>query len=58
MSWFDDRPWTAQYRERVAHCRERLAACKAPRTVSVRGELPKTTGGKILRRELRGKTSA
>ncbi|MGW0701137.1 AMP-binding protein [Streptomyces sp. NPDC002867] len=44
--------------ELVAHCREHLAAYKAPRTVSIRDELPKTTSGKILRRELRGKTSA
>ncbi|MBB6074171.1 acyl-coenzyme A synthetase/AMP-(fatty) acid ligase [Streptomyces paradoxus] len=29
-----------------------------PGTVSTRDELPKTTSGKILRRELRGKTSA
>ncbi|MFE6092586.1 hypothetical protein ACFQ7M_11420 [Streptomyces massasporeus] len=35
-----------------------MAACTAPRTVSIRDELPKTTRGKILRRELRGKTSA
>ncbi|MFI5682982.1 AMP-binding protein [Streptomyces sp. NPDC051636] len=44
--------------ELVAHCREHLAAYKAPRTVSIRAELPKTTSGKILRRELRGATSA
>jgi long-chain acyl-CoA synthetase len=37
----------------VAHCRERLAAYKAPRTIELRDELPKTTSGKILRRELR-----
>jgi long-chain acyl-CoA synthetase len=39
--------------ELVAHCRERLAAYKAPRTIELRDELPKTTSGKILRRELR-----
>ncbi|MDQ1012458.1 long-chain acyl-CoA synthetase [Streptomyces sp. V4I23] len=44
--------------ELVAHCREHLAAYKAPRTVSIRDELPKTSSGKILRRELRGATSA
>ncbi|CAL9675124.1 Long-chain-fatty-acid--CoA ligase [Streptomyces sp. enrichment culture] len=42
----------------VAHCRRHLAAYKAPRTVSIRDDLPKTTSGKILRRELRGATSA
>ncbi|MBX9361360.1 hypothetical protein [Streptomyces sp. WAC04114] len=42
----------------VAHRREHLAACKDPRTVSIRDELPKTTSGEILRRELRGRTSA
>ncbi len=38
----------------IAHCRQRLAAYKAPRTIEVRDALPKTTSGKILRRELRG----
>jgi long-chain acyl-CoA synthetase len=37
----------------VAHCRERLAAYKYPRVVQILDELPKTTSGKILRRELR-----
>jgi long-chain acyl-CoA synthetase len=40
--------------ELIAHCRARLAAYKAPRTIDVRDELPKTSSGKILRRELRG----
>jgi long-chain acyl-CoA synthetase len=39
--------------ELIAHCRERLAAYKAPRAVHLVGELPKTTSGKTLRRELR-----
>ncbi len=39
--------------ELAAHCRERLAAYKAPRSIELRAELPKTTSGKILRRELR-----
>ncbi|MFI9204560.1 class I adenylate-forming enzyme family protein [Streptomyces sp. NPDC053048] len=39
--------------ELVAHCRERLAAYKYPREVEILPELPKTTTGKILRRELR-----
>ena len=39
--------------ELVAFCRERLAAYKYPRVVHVVDELPKTTSGKIMRRELR-----
>lgn len=39
--------------ELVAYCRERLAAYKYPREVEILPELPKTTSGKILRRELR-----
>jgi long-chain acyl-CoA synthetase len=38
----------------IAFCKERLAAYKCPRQVEIRGELPKTATGKILRRELRG----
>ncbi|MEV5717638.1 AMP-binding protein [Amycolatopsis mediterranei] len=41
--------------ELVAWCKERLAAYKYPRTVEVLDELPKTTSGKILRRELRAR---
>ncbi|RAJ59902.1 long-chain acyl-CoA synthetase [Streptomyces sp. Amel2xB2] len=48
------RPGTdAEPRELVEHCRERLAAYKYPRRVEILAELPKTTSGKILRRELR-----
>ncbi|MGW2409797.1 AMP-binding protein [Streptomyces sp. NPDC001739] len=39
--------------ELAAYCKERLAAYKYPREVEVLTELPKTTSGKILRRELR-----
>jgi long-chain acyl-CoA synthetase len=39
--------------ELVAFCRERMAAFKYPREVTVIDELPKTPTGKILRRELR-----
>jgi len=39
--------------EVIAFARERMAAYKYPRTVEVVEELPKTTTGKILRRELR-----
>ncbi|MFJ2995225.1 AMP-binding protein [Pandoraea sp. NPDC087047] len=38
----------------TAHCRKHLSAYKVPRIIEFRqGELPKTTVGKILRRELR-----
>ncbi|MFV0130665.1 class I adenylate-forming enzyme family protein [Streptomyces sp. HMX112] len=39
--------------ELSAYCEQRLAAYKYPRDVEVLPELPKTTSGKILRRELR-----
>ncbi|MFH8368171.1 AMP-binding protein [Streptomyces sp. NPDC018031] len=45
----------ASAEELIAHCRERLAAYKYPRRVAVLPELPKTTSGKILRRELRSR---
>ena len=41
----------------VVHCRERLAAYKAPRVVHLVGSLPISGAGKILKRELRGKTA-
>ena len=37
----------------VEHCRERLTAYKIPRFIEFIDELPKSTVGKILRRELR-----
>lgn len=39
-----------------AYCKERLAVYKYPREVEILPELPKTTSGKILRRELRSRT--
>jgi long-chain acyl-CoA synthetase len=39
--------------ELIAHCKERMAAYKYPRSVELVDELPKTVTGKILRRELR-----
>lgn len=39
--------------ELIAFCKERMAAYKYPRAVDFVDELPKTTTGKILRRELR-----
>ncbi|WP_100656126.1 AMP-binding protein [Alteromonas flava] len=37
----------------IAHCREQLTAYKVPKEIHVLDELPKSTVGKILRRELR-----
>jgi long-chain acyl-CoA synthetase len=37
----------------IAHCRERMAAYKYPRSVRIVAELPKNASGKVLRRELR-----
>ncbi|MSO96179.1 MAG: long-chain fatty acid--CoA ligase [Thermoleophilia bacterium] len=39
--------------ELIAFCKERMAAYKYPREITVLDELPKTPTGKILRRELR-----
>jgi long-chain acyl-CoA synthetase len=44
--------------EVIAWAKERMAAYKYPRTVVVVDELPKTTTGKILRRELRDRDGA
>ena len=44
--------------ELIAFCRERLAAYKYPREVELIDELPKTASGKIMRRELRAKSSS
>ncbi len=43
---------TATEDEIKAFCKERLAGYKVPTHVEFRAELPKTTVGKILRREL------
>ncbi|MEU7280603.1 AMP-binding protein [Streptomyces sp. NPDC045431] len=43
----------AEPAELSAYCAQRLAAYKYPREVEILPELPKTTSGKILRRELR-----
>jgi long-chain acyl-CoA synthetase len=40
-------------RELIEFCRSRLAAYKVPRIVELRESLPKTTVGKVLRKELR-----
>ncbi|MFF4323896.1 class I adenylate-forming enzyme family protein [Streptomyces sp. NPDC001568] len=44
---------SAEPAELVAHCAERIAAYKYPREVEILPVLPRTTSGKILRRELR-----
>jgi long-chain acyl-CoA synthetase len=45
----------AEPEELIGHCKERLAAYKYPRQVEILADLPKTTSGKILRRELRSR---
>ncbi|WP_329122454.1 AMP-binding protein [Streptomyces sp. NBC_01353] len=47
----------AEPAELSAYCEQRLAAYKYPREVEILAELPKTTSGKILRRELRSPTT-
>ncbi len=44
--------------ELIEFCKERMAAYKYPRHVEILDELPKTVTGKILRRELRGRSTA
>jgi long-chain acyl-CoA synthetase len=44
--------------EILAFCKEHLAPYKAPKTVEFRDELPKSTVGKLLRRELAGEEKA
>ncbi|HWU24000.1 MAG TPA: long-chain fatty acid--CoA ligase, partial [Nocardioides sp.] len=44
---------TADEAELTAHCKERLAAYKYPRSIIIRDALPKGPSGKILKRELR-----
>ncbi|MER7517671.1 AMP-binding protein [Streptomyces sp. NPDC126499] len=45
----------AEPAELSAYCERRLAAYKYPRQVEILPELPKTTSGKILRRDLRSR---
>jgi len=42
-------------KELQEYCREKLAACKVPKVIEFRAALPKSTVGKILRRELMAK---
>ena len=39
--------------ELMAYCKEKLATYKLPAEIELRGELPKTNVGKILRKVLR-----
>jgi long-chain acyl-CoA synthetase len=48
----------AQPDELVAHCRDRLAAFKYPRRVSIMSELPKGATGKVLKWQLAAHTGA
>jgi acyl-CoA synthetase (AMP-forming)/AMP-acid ligase II len=43
--------------EIIAWCRDRLAHFKCPKSVQFTGALPRTTTGKVLKRELRGQLS-
>lgn len=43
----------ATQEELVAYCRERLAVYKLPTEIEFRKELPKSTVGKVLRKELK-----
>ena len=43
--------------ELIKFCKQQMAAYKYPRSIEFVDELPKTTTGKILRRELRGSNS-
>lgn len=49
---------TATEADLIQYCRRHLSPYKAPRSVEIRTELPKTAVGKILRRELRDQTLA
>jgi len=48
---------TATATELIAFCRENMAAYKYPRQVEFLDELPKTVSGKLLRRELRDRST-
>jgi len=37
----------------IAHCRERIAGYKAPKSIDFVATLPRNPSGKVLRRELR-----
>jgi acyl-CoA synthetase (AMP-forming)/AMP-acid ligase II len=39
--------------EFIAFCKEKLGSLKAPKSVSIEANLPRSTVGKVLRREVR-----
>jgi long-chain acyl-CoA synthetase len=48
------RPGSSATEEQITgHCRPHLAAYKLPRSVRIVPDLPKTSTGKVMRRELR-----
>jgi acyl-CoA synthetase (AMP-forming)/AMP-acid ligase II len=49
---------TASADEIIAWCRERLAHFKCPKSAEFAGPLPRTTTGKVLKRELRAQRAA
>ena len=49
---------TASAEEIIAWCRERLAHYKCPKTIEFADSLPRTTTGKVLKRELRARQAA
>jgi long-chain acyl-CoA synthetase len=49
---------TATDEEIIRYCKENLAAYKVPKIIEFRDDLPKTTVGKILRKELRAQELA
>ena len=49
------RGMTAAPEELIEFCKERIARFKAPKSVEIMGELPKSAAGKILKRPLREK---
>lgn len=44
--------------EVISWCRDRLAHFKCPKTVAFAASLPRTTTGKVLKRELRARLAA
>jgi long-chain acyl-CoA synthetase len=44
---------TVSEEELIGLCKQQIAAYKSPRSIGIVEDLPKTTTGKILRRELR-----
>ncbi|WP_261663725.1 long-chain-fatty-acid--CoA ligase [Deinococcus sp. Marseille-Q6407] len=49
---------SATEKDLIKYCRQHLSPYKAPRSIEIRSELPKTAVGKILRRQLREESIA